>query len=158
MHMTSISQSEEFPSYSVGKSCLTLCDPGRTPGFPTPSPGVCSNSCPLSWWCHPTLLSSVVPFFSHRQSFPAPGSFPMSRLFTVGGQCIGVSVWRVGLFLTLTNAASASKGWGPFAPHQNLRGDLLLPASSTLGVITLYFYNLTVEKWYHHLALHLLGH
>ena len=50
-----------------------------------------SNSYPLSWWCHPTVLSSVIPFSSHRQSFPASGSFQMSQLFTSGGQSIGVS-------------------------------------------------------------------
>ena len=55
------------------------------------SPGVCSNACPLSQWCHPTILSSVVPFFSHLQSFPASGSFPVSQLFTSGGQSVGVS-------------------------------------------------------------------
>ena len=57
---------------------------------PSPSPGACSNSCPLSWWCHPTISSSVVPF-SCLQSFPASGSFQMSRFFTSGGQSIGVS-------------------------------------------------------------------
>ena len=50
-----------------------------------------SNSCPLSWWCHPTISSSVTLFFSHPQSFQASGSFPMSRLFTTGGQNIGTS-------------------------------------------------------------------
>ena len=45
------------------------------------SPGVCSNSCPLSWWCHPTTSSSVIPFFSCPQSFPASGSFPVSQFF-----------------------------------------------------------------------------
>ena len=52
---------------------------------------LCSNSCPLSWWCHPTILSSVIPFSSCLQSFPASGSFPMSQFFTSGGQSIGVS-------------------------------------------------------------------
>ena len=47
------------------------------PPCPSPTPGVYSNSCPLSWWCHPTISSSVVPFSSHLQSFPAPGSFQM---------------------------------------------------------------------------------
>ena len=56
-----------------------------------PSPGTCSNSCPLSWWCHPTISSSTVPFSSYLQSFPAPGSFPMSWLFTSGGQSFGDS-------------------------------------------------------------------
>ena len=58
---------------------------------PSPTPGVCSNSCPLCWWCHPTISSSVVPFSSCLQSFPASGSFPVSWLFTLGGQSIGVS-------------------------------------------------------------------
>ena len=52
---------------------------------PSPSPGACSNSCPLSWGCHPTISSSVVPFSSCLQSFPAPGSFLMTWLLTSGG-------------------------------------------------------------------------
>ena len=58
---------------------------------PSLSPGVCSNSCPLSQWCHPTISSSVIPFSSCTQSFPASGSFPMSQLFTSGSQSIGAS-------------------------------------------------------------------
>ena len=58
---------------------------------PSLTPGAYSNSCPLSQWCHPTISSSVVPFFSHLQSFPASGSFPMSQFFPSGGQSIGVS-------------------------------------------------------------------
>ena len=57
----------------------------------SPTPGAYSNSCPLSWWCHPTISSSVVPFFSCLHSFPASGSFQMSHLFTSGSQSIGVS-------------------------------------------------------------------
>ena len=49
------------------------------------SPRVCSNSCPLSWWCHPSISSSIIPFSSSPQSFPPSGSFPMNRLFTSGG-------------------------------------------------------------------------
>ena len=56
-----------------------------------PSPGACSNSCPSSWWCHPTVSSSVIPFSSCLQSFLALGSFPVSQLFSSGGQTIGVS-------------------------------------------------------------------
>ena len=59
--------------------------------FPSPSPGACSNSCPLSWWWHPTILSTVVPFSSCLLSFPASGSFPKSRLFASVSQSIGVS-------------------------------------------------------------------
>ena len=58
---------------------------------PSLSPGVCSNSCPLSQWCSPTISSSIAPFSSCPQSFPVSGSFPMSWLFTSGGQSIGLS-------------------------------------------------------------------
>ena len=61
------------------------------PPCPSPTPGAYSNSCPLSRWCHPTISSSVVPFSSRLQSFPALGSSQMSQLFTSGGQSIGVS-------------------------------------------------------------------
>ena len=57
---------------------------------PSPTPGVHPNSCPLSQWCHPTISSSVIPFSSCPQSFPASGSFQMSQLFPSGGQSIGV--------------------------------------------------------------------
>ena len=57
----------------------------------SPTPGVYSNSCPLSWWCLPTISSSDIPFTSGPQSLPASWSFPMSQLFTRGGQSIGVS-------------------------------------------------------------------
>ena len=58
---------------------------------PSPSSWICSNSCPLSLWCHPTISSSVIPFSTCPQSLPASGSFQMSQLFTSGGQRIGVS-------------------------------------------------------------------
>ena len=61
------------------------------PPCPSPTPGVHSDSCALSRWCHPTISSSVVPFSSCPQSLPASESFPMSQLFTSGGQSIGVS-------------------------------------------------------------------
>ena len=58
---------------------------------PSLTPGVCSNSYPLSRWCHPAISSTVIPFSSRLQSFPASGSFPMSQFFTSGGQSIGAS-------------------------------------------------------------------
>ena len=61
------------------------------PPCPSPAPGVCSNSCPLSWWYCPTISSSVIPFSSCPQSFPASGSSPMSQFFASGGQSIGIS-------------------------------------------------------------------
>ena len=59
--------------------------------YPSPTPGVYSNSCPSRWWCHPTISSSAVPFSSHLQSFPASGTFQMSQFSASGGQSIGVS-------------------------------------------------------------------
>ena len=59
--------------------------------LPSPTPRACSNSCPSSQWCYPTISSSVVPFSSCPQSLPAAGSFQMSQFFTLGGQSIGVS-------------------------------------------------------------------
>ena len=58
---------------------------------PSQTPRACWNSCLSSWWCHPTISSSVVPFFSCLQSFPASGSFPMSQFFASGSQTIGAS-------------------------------------------------------------------
>ena len=81
---------------SVAQSCPTdsLRPHGlqhARPPCPSPSPGACSNSCPLSQWCHPTISSFVVSFSSGPQSFPALGSFPMNQSFISGGQSIGVS-------------------------------------------------------------------
>ena len=79
-------------------SCLVMSDSLQPHGLqhtrfscPSASPRVFSNSYPMSQWCHPTISSSVVPFFSCLQSFPASGSFPMSQLFASGGQSIRVS-------------------------------------------------------------------
>ena len=82
------------PVVIVLQLCLALCDPMDcgTPDFPlSPSPGLCSNSCPLRKWCHPTISYSVVPFSSCPQSFPASGSFPMCQLFESCVQNTGTS-------------------------------------------------------------------
>ena len=74
---------------SVTQSCPTLRPHGLQHArlsCPSPTPGACSNSCPLSRWCHPTISSSVAPFSSCPQSFSASGSFPMSQFFASGGQ------------------------------------------------------------------------
>ena len=76
------------------------------PPCPSPSPGVHSNSRPSSWWCHPAISSSVVPFSSYPQSLPASESFPMSQLFTSGGQSTGVSA--LASFLPKN-----TQGWSP---------------------------------------------
>ena len=75
----------------VTQSRQTLCDPTDYSPLASLTPRVFSNSRPSSRWCHPTISSSVVPFSSRLQSFPASGSFPVSQLFTSGGQRIGAS-------------------------------------------------------------------
>ena len=93
-----IISSKPLQKFSVQFSCSVMSNSlwphGMQHARPTclsPTPGVYSNSCPLSWWCHPTISSSVIPFSSRLQSFPASGSFQMSQLFTSGGQSIGAS-------------------------------------------------------------------
>ena len=72
----------------------------------SPKPRIYPNSCPLSWWCHPVISSSVVPFSSCPQSLPASESFPMSQLFSWGGQSTGASALTSFL-------PKKSKGWSP---------------------------------------------
>jgi len=79
------------------------------PPCPSPTPRVYPNSCPLSWWCHPTISSSVVPFSSCPQSFPASESFQMSQLFASGGQSIGVSASTS--VLTMNTQDWSPLGW-----------------------------------------------
>ena len=94
----------KWPYYSVYRfnmllfSCSVVSDSLRPRGLQharlaclSLSPRVYSNSCPLSWWCHPTISSSVI-HFSFLQSFPGSGSFPVSQFFSSGGQSIGISV------------------------------------------------------------------
>ena len=89
---------EKYKLSSVQFSCSVMSDSLRPhesqharPPCPSPTPGVHSNSCPSSPWCHPAISSSVIPSSSFPQSLPASESFPMSHLFVWGGQCIGAS-------------------------------------------------------------------
>ena len=85
--LSSVQFSHSVMSDSLGLHGLQHARPPCT----LPTPRVYSNSCPLNWGCHPTISSSVVPFSSRLQSFPASGSFPMGQFFTLGGQSIGTS-------------------------------------------------------------------
>ena len=93
---TGVSPSVQFSSVQFSHSVVSdSLRPHESqharPPCPSPTPGVYSNSCPLSRWCHPAISSSVIPFSPCPQSLPASGSFPMSQLFASGGQSIGVS-------------------------------------------------------------------
>ena len=100
-------------------SCSVVSDSLRPHGLQhvrlpcsSPSPGACSNSCPSSGWCHPSISSSVVPFSSRLQSFPASGSFPMSQFFVSGGQSIGVSASASVLPNEYSGLISFRETWG----------------------------------------------
>ena len=88
---------DKFSSAQFSRSVVSdslWCHGLQHPRLPclSPTPEACSNSCPLCRWCRPNISSSVIPFSSRLQSFPASGSFPMSQFFASDGQCIGVSV------------------------------------------------------------------
>ena len=96
-HSGWLNQSVETDTSSVQFSCSVESNSLRPQGLqharlpcPSPSPGTCSNSCPSSWWCYPTITSFVIPF-SHLHFFPASGSFPMNQLLASGGKSIGAS-------------------------------------------------------------------
>ena len=119
-----------------------------------PCPGVCSNSCPLSRWCHPTIPSSVIPFSSHLQSFPASGSFLVNQFFPSGGQSIGVSGSASVLPMNIL-------GWfhlGYWLNHLVVQGtlkSLLQYCSSSINSLVLSFlYSSTLtsihDYWKHH--------
>ena len=97
----------------------------------SPTPGVYPNPCPSSWWCHPTISSSVVPFSSHFQSCPASGSFSVSPFFASGGQSIGVSASTSVLPMN-------TQDWPPLG----WTGWILLQSKGLSGV----FSNTTVQK------------
>ena len=89
VQFSSVAQSCPTLSHESGGGGRLFSDPMNP--CPSPTPGVHSNSCPLSWWCHPAISSSVIPFSSCPQSLPASESFPVSQLFSWGGQSTGVS-------------------------------------------------------------------
>ena len=111
---------------SVQFSCSIMTDSLRPyrlqhtkPLCPSPTPRVYSNSCPLSRWCHPVISSFVVPF-SCLQSFPATGSFPMSKLSASGGQNIGVSATTSVLPVNIQNWFPLGwTGWISFSPRDS---------------------------------------
>ena len=90
-HLKSQISSVQFSHSVVSDSSQPREPQHARPPCPSPTAGVYPNPCPSSQWCHPTISSSVVPFPSYPQSFPASGSFQMSQLFASGGQSIGVA-------------------------------------------------------------------
>ena len=115
---------------------------------PSPSPGACSNSCPFSWWCHPTISSSVVPFSSCLQSFPASGSFPMSWFFASGGQSIGVSASIISPSNEYSGLISFRIDWFDLAVQGTLKSLLQHHSSKALILQHLAFFMIQLPHPY----------
>ena len=112
------------------------------PPYPSPTPGVYPNSCPLSWWCHPTISSSAIPFSSCLQSFPTSGSFQMSQLFASDGQSIGVSASTSVLLVNIQD-------WSPFGctGWTSLQSKGLLRVFSNTTVHKHRFFSAQLSLW-----------
>ena len=120
---------------------------------PSPSPGVCSDSCSLSQWCHPAMSSSVIPFSSYLQSSPASGSFLMNWLFTSGGQSIGVSASATVLPMNI-------QGWFPLGLTDwiSLQSKGLSRVFSNTTVQKHQFFGTQPSSWFNcHIHTWLLG-
>ena len=105
------------------------------PPCPSPTPRVYPNPCPLSWWCHPTISFSVVPFSSHPQSFPASGSFQISQLFVSGGQSIRVSASPSVLPMNIQDLIFFRLDWLDLLAVQETLESLLQHQSSKASIL-----------------------
>ena len=110
------------------------------PPCPSPTPGVYPNSPPLSQWCHPTISSSVIPFSSCLQSFPASGSFPMSQLFVSGGQSVGVSASASVLPMN-------TQDWSPCSPRDSQESSPTPKFKSINSSVLSFLYSLTLTLY-----------
>ena len=120
------------------------------PPCPSPTPRVYSNPCPLSQRCHPTISSSVIPFSSHLQSFPASGSFPMSQCFTSGGQSIGVSASTSVLPMNI-------RDWFPLGWTRPLKESSPIPQFKSINSLVLSFlYSPTLKSLHDYWKNHIL--
>ena len=124
---------------------------------PSPTPGDHPNPCPSSQWCHPAISSSVVPFSSCPQSFPASGSFPMSQLFASGGQSIGVSALALVLPMNTQDWSPLGwTGWSPWSPRDS-QGSSPTPQFKSINSSALSFlYSPTLTSIHDHRKNHSL--
>ena len=127
---------------SVQFSCSVVSDSFQLHGLqrarltcPSPTPGACSNSCPTSWWCHPTISSSVIPFSPCLQSFPASGSFPMSQFLASRSQSIRVSASASVLPMNIQDWFSFRIDWLDLLAVQGTLKSLLQHHSSKASIL-----------------------
>ena len=117
------------------------------PPCPSPTPRAYSNSCPLSWWCHPTILSSVIPFSSCLQSFPASGSFEMSQFFTSSGQSIGVSASASVLPMNIQDRFPLGwTGWISCSPRDSKESSPIPQFKRINSLVLSFLYNPTLTS------------
>ena len=141
---------------SVAQSCPTLCDPihdlqHARPPCPSPTPRVHPNPCPSSQGCHPTISSSVIPFSSCPQSFPASGSFAMSQLFTSGGQSIGSFSFSISPFNKHPELISFRMDWLDLLAVQGTLKSFPTPQFKSINSLVLSFlYSPTLTSIHDH--------
>ena len=127
------------------------------PPCPSPIPGACSNSCQLSQWCHPTISSSVIPFSSCLQSFPASGSFQMSQFFTSGGQRIGASVsasvlpmniqdWLISLRIDWFDPLAVQETFKSLLQHHSSKASILWCSAFSMVQLSIHPYMTATGK------------
>ena len=137
---------EEYQSIiwvsSAHFSCSVVSDSLQPQGLqharlscPSPTPGACSNSCPLSWWCHQPISSSVIPYSSCLHSFPASGSFPMSQFFASRAQSIGSFSFNIGPSNEYSGLISLSMDWLDFLAVQGTLKSLLQHHTSKASIL-----------------------
>ena len=148
-----LSYSVQFSHSVVSDSLQPHESQHARPPCPSPTPGVYSNPCPLSRWCHPAILSSVIPFSSCPPPFPASGSFQMSELFTSSGQSIGVSASTSDLPMNTQNwsplgwtgwISLQSKGLSRVLQHHSSKASILW--CSAFFIVQLSHPYMTTEK------------
>ena len=132
-------------SRSVMSNSLQPHEPQHArPSCPSPTPGVYPNPCALSWWCHPTIPSSVIPFSFCPQSFPASGSFQMNQLFPSGSQSIGVSASAS--VLPMNTQDWSPLGWTPCSPRDSQESSPTLQFKSINSSVLSFLYSPTLTS------------
>ena len=155
----SLAPSVQFQfSRSVVSSSLRPHEPQHArPPCPSPTPGVHPNPCPLCWWCHPTISSSVVPFSSCPQSFPASGSFQMSQLFASGVRSIGVSASTSVLSVNTQDWSPLGwTGWSPCSPGYSQESSPTPQFKSINSSVLRFLYSPTLTSIHDHWKNHRL--
>ena len=148
VHLNQQKHSSVQFSHSIVPDSLRPREPQHArPPCPSPTSRVHPDSCPLSQWCHPTIASSVVPFSSCPQSFPASGSFQMSQLFASGGQSIGVSA-STSVPPKNPGLISFRLDWLDLLAVQGTLKSLLQHYSSKASILTVFLYSPThIHTW-----------